>query len=282
MKTHAQEKYDHYPDLLRFSDLQKYSIGATDGELGQIDDVYFDDTSWRIRYFVVDTIKWLPSKKVLLAPEAVVGVDLDDKVLKVALTKEQVKDSPHFDEILPVSRQYEITLRDYYNWPAYWIASEPMTYPFAPRVTYGAPKKQVPEDLRSSVSQRFARSDQHLQSCKSVKGFVTEFVEGDEMKVQDFWMDIYDWNIPLLELAQQRLFLAQDRKVVPTFYVQKLDFEDSKLELPRNLPLYKGRQSESSERIADQEVSEIYDYYFTENIRPSPMRVDDNDLSLGY
>ena len=36
-------------------DLKGYAIGATDGDIGKLDDFYFDDESWTIRYLVAET-----------------------------------------------------------------------------------------------------------------------------------------------------------------------------------------------------------------------------------
>ena len=36
-------------------DLRGYAIRATDGVLGTLDDFYFDDEDWGIRYLVVNT-----------------------------------------------------------------------------------------------------------------------------------------------------------------------------------------------------------------------------------
>ena len=46
-------------------DLKGYAIGATDGDIGKVDDFYFDDESWTIRYLVADTGNWLLGRKVL-------------------------------------------------------------------------------------------------------------------------------------------------------------------------------------------------------------------------
>ncbi|MDP3614800.1 MAG: PRC-barrel domain-containing protein, partial [Rubrivivax sp.] len=51
-------------------DLQAFSIGATDGRIGDIRDFYFDDRAWVVRYLVVDTGTWLSSRLVLISPIA--------------------------------------------------------------------------------------------------------------------------------------------------------------------------------------------------------------------
>ena len=36
-------------------DMKGYAIGATDDDIGKLDDFYFDDESWTIRYLVAET-----------------------------------------------------------------------------------------------------------------------------------------------------------------------------------------------------------------------------------
>ena len=87
--------------------LRGYSIRATDGAIGAVDDLYFDDDRWAIRYLVVDTGCWLPGRKVLISPHAVGRPDWMAQQLPVSLTKAQVEGSPDVDTRKPVSRQYE-------------------------------------------------------------------------------------------------------------------------------------------------------------------------------
>lgn len=45
-----------------------FQVTARGEELGFVTDHVVDDASWRVRYLVVDTRRWLPGKKVLLVP----------------------------------------------------------------------------------------------------------------------------------------------------------------------------------------------------------------------
>jgi hypothetical protein len=58
------------PDVAQCrKDLLGFGIRATDGIIGTVDDLYFDDQDWTIRYCVVNTGSWLTGRKVLtLAP----------------------------------------------------------------------------------------------------------------------------------------------------------------------------------------------------------------------
>jgi hypothetical protein len=47
--------------------LDAAAIIAIDGEIGRVTSAYFDDQTWTIRYFVVDTRNWWPGgRKVLI------------------------------------------------------------------------------------------------------------------------------------------------------------------------------------------------------------------------
>ena len=93
-----------------------YSIEASDGSLGTVNDFLFSDDSWRIRWLVVDTGNWLSGRKVLLHPSALGQPDPALRQFPVNLTKRQVKGSPDISTDQPVSRQIEAHVYNYYGW----------------------------------------------------------------------------------------------------------------------------------------------------------------------
>ncbi len=73
--------------MLRNSrNLEGCSIGATDGTIGEVKDLYFDDESWVIRYLVVATGSWLADRKVLISPFALTQPQWAQKLLRATLT----------------------------------------------------------------------------------------------------------------------------------------------------------------------------------------------------
>ena len=106
--------------LWKCSAIKGYAIAASDGLLGTVSDILFDNSNWLVRWLVVETGTWLSGRKVLL-PASVLGhPDHEEHVFSVRLTKQQVKDSPDIDTDRPVSRQMEATTYDYYGWSPYW------------------------------------------------------------------------------------------------------------------------------------------------------------------
>jgi len=95
-------------------------IHATDGELGTVDQFYFDDETWAIRYLTVKTGGWLSGRDVLISPISIIRTDWPAKRLDVTLTKKQVEHSPDIDTHQPVSRQHEADYSTYYGYNNYW------------------------------------------------------------------------------------------------------------------------------------------------------------------
>ena len=77
--------------LRTISDLRRVTIAATDGDLGSVRDLYFDDRSWAVRYLVVDAGSWLPDRWALVPPASVRRWDPDPNTLRVPLSKTQFK-----------------------------------------------------------------------------------------------------------------------------------------------------------------------------------------------
>ena len=88
--------------LYNTSALAGHTLHATDGEIGSVEDFYFDDRAWIIRYLVANTGKWLPGRKVLISPLSLGTVDLDAKTVDVKLTKNQVENRPDIDTHKPI------------------------------------------------------------------------------------------------------------------------------------------------------------------------------------
>jgi hypothetical protein len=105
------------------SSLKGFEIQAKDGSLGTVSDFLFDDSTWKVRWMVVDTGRWLTGRKVLIHPSAVISAEYGQRELNVALTKAQVKDSPDIRQDRPVSQQMQNDLYGYYGLDPLWGGS---------------------------------------------------------------------------------------------------------------------------------------------------------------
>jgi hypothetical protein len=70
--------------LWHTSTMMGCAMRGSDGEVGAVSDLLFDDTTWRLRWIVVNTRHWFPSHEVLLpaaaeAHQSSPPVDLPDE-----------------------------------------------------------------------------------------------------------------------------------------------------------------------------------------------------------
>lgn len=101
--------------------MEGFEVLAVGQAIGQVHDLVFDDESWQIRYLVVDTQSWWPSgRKVLLGLPWVDRIDWARLEIHVALTREQIKCSPAYQDIASLHRDYEVLLHANYQRAGYW------------------------------------------------------------------------------------------------------------------------------------------------------------------
>ena len=94
------------------TDLSGYSIEATDGGIGKIDEATYDVGG---SYVVADTGPWIFGKKVMLPAGVIDRVDPSSETVFVNRTKDEIKDAPEFDESRVGDDTYRSELGGYYN-----------------------------------------------------------------------------------------------------------------------------------------------------------------------
>ena len=114
----APEPEDRY--LRSLDEVEGYRIRATDGFVGHVEDLVVDDAEWTVRYLVVDTRDWLPGRKVLVSPKWLRALVWSEKEAVVDLTREEIEESPPFQEQEPIYRAYEAELHEGYGREGYW------------------------------------------------------------------------------------------------------------------------------------------------------------------
>jgi sporulation protein YlmC with PRC-barrel domain len=178
-------------------ELRGYAIRATDGLIGKVDDFYFDDEDWGIRYLVADIDSWLSDRKVLISPTAIDDVLWMDKEVSVALGKSQVQRSPGIDTRKPVSRQHEVEYFASYRYPPYWggaglwgMSAYPGTL-----TTEG----RIEEDLRAHRTHTGATPEnRHLRNTNALLGYHIQATDGDIGHLEDLLVDDKTWVIRYL------------------------------------------------------------------------------------
>jgi hypothetical protein len=111
---------DADPHLRSTRALMKYHIRATDGDIGHVSGLLFDEETWAVRYLIVDTNSWWPGHQVLIAPQWIRDVRWADESVAVSLTQQAVKNAPPYDSSKILSREHEVQLHRYHGHTGYW------------------------------------------------------------------------------------------------------------------------------------------------------------------
>lgn len=199
--------------LYNLRSLLDSKIHATDGEIENLDDFYFDDRSWSIRYLVIDAGNWITDKKVLISPVVIQTPDIRNKLLTVNLTKEQIRNSPDIDTKKPVSRQHELNP---YQWPVYG-----MTAIVPPLISNERISQMETKDERIP-------DDPHLRSADEVIDYNISALDGDIGHVEDMIVDDDAWTIHFW-VVKTRNWLPGKKVLISPLGINLISWEDQKV-----------------------------------------------------
>jgi uncharacterized protein YrrD len=213
--------------------LKGATIRASDGDIGSVMEVYFDDEAWAIRYLVVDAGSWLNQRKVLISPYSVrlePGEPGGVASIDVALTRGQVKNSPLIDTHKPISRQHERETLGYYGHPMYWGGPGLWAMGSVPVMPLLVSPTQLTtaEQERGVAENRIPEEDVHLRSSDTVKGYDIAESDGSIGDVKDFLFDESSWAIRYLIIDTGNWWPGK-RVLVSTRWIDRIDWTESKI-----------------------------------------------------
>ena len=205
--------------LIKAKTLKGYQLDSLDGEIGKVEEFYFDDHHWTIRYLVADTGNWLTGRQVLISPYALGAVNNIEKLITVDLTKKQIEDSPSLNSDKPVSKQFENDYYGYYGWPIYWGA--PYMWGYYPYL-------ERDRDQWKNFTAEEKAWDPHLRSTHQVTDYHIQATDGEIGHVEDFIIDDETWAIRYLEVATRNWWPGKKVLVSPS-WIESLSWMDSEI-----------------------------------------------------
>lgn len=197
--------------------LKKFTLHATDGDIGRVKDVYFDDEQWVVRYLVVETGGWLTGRQVLLSPMSFGHLDWKGKSLHTNLTRAQIENSPGINAHIPISRQQEIEYVRHFGYPYYWTGPyawgkqvQPSVLDEVDKLDKGPDREQARQEYESA-----RQEDSHLRSCDDVHGYAIAALDGKLGHIVDFLFDEEDWSIQYLVADPRNLWPSKHVLIMP-------------------------------------------------------------------
>ena len=181
--------------LRNVKDIEGLAIHATDGVLGHVGNFHFDDESWVVRYFFIETGTWHAERLTLISPMAMGIPNWSAEAHSASITQAQIKNGPDIDTDKPISRQHEIGYLGYYGYPNYWGGGGLWGAGLYPDVIQGGLDASGPSDgnqptrrLRSNSKTQRAEArradDLHLRSVNDVMRYYVHATDGDIGHVQ--------------------------------------------------------------------------------------------------
>src|SRR5688572_30817146 len=77
------------------TDIAGFGVEALDGSIGKVDEATYETGR---SYLIVDTGPWIFGRKVMLPAGVVLRIDKAEELVYVNRTKDQIKDSPEYDD----------------------------------------------------------------------------------------------------------------------------------------------------------------------------------------
>jgi hypothetical protein len=257
--------------LRSLSDLERYRVDATDGDVGTVANFFLDDERWGVRYLVVETGGFFAARRVLISPLAFREVDWSTQRFHLALTKDKVNRSPSVDVDMPVSRQHEREYSRYYGYPYYWGSVGIWGFGASPAaLTTGrwdeAAERQAEEN-----------GDSHLRSANEIRGYHVRATDNAIGHVSDFVIDDEAWVVRYFVLNTSNWGFGKKVLIAP-HWVNQLSWPDRQMHVDlssegiRNSPEW-----DPNAAINREYEARLYDYYgrpvyWDSADQPSPSR----------
>ena len=231
-----------------------YTIGASDGEIGEVKEFYFDDKTWIIRYLIVETGNWLSGRKCLISPHALSTPDWENRVFPVRLTREEIKNSPDIDTERPVSREEEIKLESYYLSTGYssygfFAGGEPLSL-----------QQMIPREGGQAATSK-SNENPHLRSSSKVAGYNIVAADGEIGKVEHFLIQDGTWKIDFM-VVDTGHWLPGKKVLISPKWIKEIDWGTSTVTVNISIEKVKNSPEYHTNRpLHENDVIQLHNYY---------------------
>jgi hypothetical protein len=212
--------------LRSIRNLFENKLGASDGEIGHVNDFYFDDRNWAVRYLVADTGSWMPGRLVLISPHSFGGLYQGGKTLLVNLTRQQIENGPSIDLHKPLSRHHEEEYHRHFGWPFHWDGGRSWGMSVRPDIASEA--KHPPYEQTIAKGVKHETSDPHLRSVKTVLGYHVQATDGAIGHAADFLLSDENWVIQRMVVDTRRWMSGKRVMILPN-QINRISWNRSKI-----------------------------------------------------
>lgn len=202
--------------LIKAKTLKGYKIRCLDGDIGQVEELVFDENQWTIHYLAVETGTWLVDREVLISTAAITALEKEEKYITVNLTRQQIEGSPLLYKENPISRQFETSYNQYYGYAPYWTGSH---------IWKPNPNTMVDTSAQKAATQDEEKSELPLHSTGHIRGRKLQASDGEIGHIADFILDDEDWAIRYLDIDTISWWPSKHVLICPR-WIDHISWED--------------------------------------------------------
>lgn len=252
--------------LVSSKKLKKYKLLSLDNEIGKIEDFYFDDKHWTIRYMVANTGNWLIGKQVLVSPYSINDIVESTENIEVNLTKNQIEEAPSLESNKPVSLQYEKTYLKHFGYPIYWGG------PYMWGLNFYIERDPLKWDEVTNFKESW---DPTLRSTHEVDGYHIEATDGEVGHIKDFIIDSETWALRYLVVSTQNWWPGKQVLISPQ-WIERVSWKDKKV----YVNIARDTIQDSPEYTDDTLLNREYEVNLHQNYQQLGYWTDRNNQSL--
>ena len=198
---------------------QAYKLRTLDGDIGEVQEFYFDEQCWTIRYVVAATGTWLRDRQVLISPHALTSVAGERREISVALTKRQIETGPLLTRDTQVSHGFEKSYFEFFGWPAYWSGPH----------QWGAHRHIVrTRERRRPAMQRAQGWMPRLRSISDVNGHHIQAPDGEIGSIAGFLIDDETWEIRYVIVAR-RSWWSETKVLLAPEWIERVSWDKAEV-----------------------------------------------------
>lgn len=205
--------------LIKVTDLKGYNLRGIDGEVGSVKEFIFDEKFWTVRYLIAKTGTLFTGKKIMISPFLMQSVDYENEAIDIDLTKDQIKDSPEFDDEKTISKEDEAVYSNFYGTPSYRGGP----YMWGSQASIMRNRENWKNNVRDTDSWNSV-----LHRTSEVNGADIHASDGDIGHVDDFIIDDDSWTIRYL-IIDTKDWLPGKKVLISPDWIECISWNESKV-----------------------------------------------------
>lgn len=235
-------------------ELISYKLSTKDGSNASIIDFLFDEDAWVLRYLEADFGNFFKDKRVLIPKVFLEEPDWEKKHFALDINKDEFNKFPPLEKHMPVSREYETKLRQYFNIDYYWMQANTSNIDvglFPPRPLIPPAKSVKDDDIKSK-----------LRSFNEVEGYRIKASDGTIGHVEDLIVDDADWQIVYL-IVDTKNWLPWSKKVVLSLgWLDEINYPDQQVSINLKVDAIKNAPDYDDLELNSKETEKVmFDFY---------------------